>query len=162
MFDLIQSNLKSVSNFSYYWLFFWVKTYRVYHAMLYVLTQLESIMLCSMYWPNWNESYWVNRYGTRTTQHMPIRQRVFNYPIAPHVVHKSVIIYGICNAPLQKDTKRRQQYNKNKQNRLRIKVSFKMRLEYGNRGSTADVNGDGIPFQGSSHWKGCHRHICCF
>ena len=62
-----------------------------------------------------------------------------------------IIIYGICNAPLPKDTKRRQQYNKNKQNRLRIKVSFKMRLEYGNRRSTADVNGDGVPFQGSSH-----------
>ena len=28
-----------------------------------------------------------------------------------------------------------------------------MRLEYGNRRSTADVNGDGVPFQGSSHWK---------
>ena len=62
-----------------------------------------------------------------------------------------IIIYGICNAPLPKDTKRRQQYNKNKQNRLRIKVSFKMRLEYGNRRSTADVYGDGVPFQGSSH-----------
>ena len=76
-----------------------------------------------------------------------------------HVYHNSfriarqviIIIYGICNAPLPKDTERRRQYNKNKQNRLRIKVSFKMRLEYGNRRSTADVYGDGVAFQGSSH-----------
>ena len=66
-----------------------------------------------------------------------------------------IIIYGICNAPLPKDTKHRKQYNnKNKQNRLRIKVSFKMRLEYGDRRSTVDVYGDGVPFQRSSHWKG--------
>ena len=32
--DLIQFNLKSVSIFSYYWFRFWVKTYRVFHALL--------------------------------------------------------------------------------------------------------------------------------
>ena len=33
--DFIQCNLKSVSIFSYYWLFLGSKTYRVYHALLY-------------------------------------------------------------------------------------------------------------------------------
>ena len=87
-----------------------------------------------------------------TSQNTFQRSRSISWECKIHII--IIIIYGICNAPLPKDTKRRQQYNKNKQNRLRIKVSFKMRLEYGNRGSTADVNGDGVPFQGSSHWKG--------
>ena len=72
-----------------------------------------------------------------------------------YTCHITIIIYGICNAPLPKDTKCRKQYNnKNKRNRLRIKVNFKTRLEYGDRISTADVNGDGVQFQGGSHWKG--------
>ena len=35
-----------------------------------------------------------------------------------------IIIYGICNAPLPKDTKRRQQYNKNKQKQIKNKGKF--------------------------------------
>ena len=50
--DFIQSNLKSDSIFSYYWLFFGWKTYRVY-----AVTQPERELLS-------------NRYGSRTTQHM--------------------------------------------------------------------------------------------
>ena len=73
-----------------------------------------------------------------------------------------IIIYGICNVPLPKDTKRRKQYNKNKQNRLRIKVSFKMRLEYGNRRSTADVWGWCSISREQPLKRLCHRHICCF
>ena len=72
-----------------------------------------------------------------------------------------IMIHGICHAPLPKDTKRSRRYNnKLNKNILRIKVSFKMRFEYGDRRSTADVNGDGVPFQGSSHWKGSVTGTC--
>ena len=50
--DFMQCNLKSDSIFSYYWLFFGYKTYRVY-----AVTQPEREMLS-------------NRYGSRTAQHM--------------------------------------------------------------------------------------------
>ena len=51
-------------------------------SMLYALTQQEQELLS-------------NRYGTRPRNTCTIRQRVFNYPISPHVVHKSVELSGV-------------------------------------------------------------------
>ena len=50
--------------------------------MLYALTQPEREFLS-------------NQYGTRTTQHM--YDQVFNFPIALHVVHKSVEFSGVVS-----------------------------------------------------------------
>ena len=78
--DLIQSNLKSVSIFSYYWFIFWVKTYRV----------------CALCIDPTGRRVLSNRYGIRTTQHIHVRSdnECWIIPYL-HVVQKSVEFSGV-------------------------------------------------------------------
>ena len=49
----------------------------------------------SMQWPNRNENCQVTDTVVEPRNTCTIRQRVYNYPIAPYIVHKSVEFSGV-------------------------------------------------------------------